>query len=165
MRCPRGMPGVLAKLRRLNFRGEVAAQLAEFGDIEPKPPRPVRLDVSHSEMKKPHRRAEPRAILRVERSQKLLLQVNESARDLDEPLVKEAVFVTALEPEMLEHVVGFVVFPRIEAGEIAGIARVELPIGGRAELGNEGRDALTFFHRAMKAWELSCAILCLTRCQ
>ena len=57
--------------------------------------------------------------------QELLLQMDERARNLDEPLKKRVIFVAALKPEMLENVMRLVVLLRVEAGEKAFVMRVE----------------------------------------
>ena len=81
--------------------------------------------------------------------QELLLQVDERPRDLDQPLEKEMVVIPALEPEMLEHVVGFVVLLAVEAREIALITRIEREGGIGVQLLDKGRNAVAFFHRAV----------------
>ena len=116
-------------------------------------------------MEKPHGRAKARRVLRMMRTEELLLQVNESTGDLDKPLVVRPIFVPALEPQMLEHIVCFIILTRVETGEKPGVARVQAGRRRGAKLGDKGRNALIFFHRAAGARQLSCAILCLTRCQ
>lgn len=87
--------------------------------------RTVRLDIRHAEAEQPRRRAHAEAMFWMGWVQELLLQMHKSACDLDEALVKEAIFIRALQPEMFQHIVRFVVLARIEAGEVTSIAWVD----------------------------------------
>ncbi len=45
--------------------------------------------------------------------------------DLDEALVKSVVCIGRLQPKILQHIVGFIVFSAIETGEISEVTRVK----------------------------------------
>ncbi len=78
----------------------------------------------------------------------LFAEVDVGAGELDEAFVEGVVVAGGLEPEVFEHVVGFVVLACVEAGEPAEVARVA-SFGGGGEGGYEGLDAVGFFHRGM----------------
>ena len=60
-------------------------------------------------------------------TQKLETQVDESPGDLDESLVELGQRPGGVQPEMLEHVVGLVVFARVEMGKEKFVAGGEFP--------------------------------------
>jgi hypothetical protein len=60
---------------------------------------------------------------------------------------------------MFEDIVRFVVLPRVEAGEVAQVVRIERVRRVGAELLHKGCDAVLFFHRARMAAKLSCPTL------
>ena len=74
----------------------------------------------------------------------LLLQMHESAGQLDEPFEKLMGGPLVLQPEVFQHVVRFVIFLVIEANEIALITRVM----GRssAQRLDKCLDLFAFFH-------------------
>lgn len=121
----------------------------------------VRRQIFRGEGEESDRRAQARRVFWVLGMEKLLLQMNKSSRDLNEPFVEQVVFVARTEPEIFEDIVCFVVLLRVETGEVTLITRVEAPRGIRAELLDEGRDTGVFFHRAGGAAKLFCAALCL----
>lgn len=124
------------------------AKLAKRGDIKAEMVRAIRVKVPRSQQKKPRGGPEPAPIFRMRWPQELLLQMNERARSLDEAFIISVIFVAALKPEMLEHVMRFVIALLVEALKKAGVARVERRVR-RAELLHECRHAIRFFHRRL----------------
>ena len=86
----------------------------------------------------------------------LFAQVDERARELDQAFEKCVIFIAALQPEIFEDIVRFVILAEIEAREVALIARIERERGICAELLDEGGNAVALFHRAGKAAKLFC---------
>ena len=74
----------------------------------------------------PQRRVEPPAMLRVVRRLPLQLQVDEGPGQLDQPLVKRVIRSGRpfLQPEMLQHIMGLVKAPPIEAEPVSLMTRV-----------------------------------------
>ena len=131
-----------------DFLRELRAAEAERGDIEPEVARGEGREVFCAELEKPDGGAQAASVLGVERVVILLLQMDEGSGDLNEPFVEKRVAVAALEPEVFEDIVRLVVLGGIEAGEVAGVVRVERGRGAGAEATDEGGDAVAFFHRA-----------------
>ena len=78
--------------------------------------------------------------------EELLLQMHERAGDLDQALEKaDGRRLCVCSQRCLEHVVRFVVLLRIEAGEIALVARIERQPGIGAELLRRRRRCGRFF--------------------
>jgi len=142
------LPGIAGVVGGGDFFGELRAAGEERGDIEVEVARGVGREVLRAEVEEADGGTQAAAVLWVERVEVLLLQVDEGAGDLDEAFVKKGVFVPALEPEVFEDVVGLVILAGVEAGEKAGVVGIEGGRGAGAELGDEGRDAVAFFHRA-----------------
>ena len=100
----------------------------------------------------PHRRIHSAPVLRVRRSRELLLQMHEAARCLDEPLKIICVLRLRAQPEMLEHVVRFVVALLVPATKEAGVAGMlrnfpALTARGRAaQLFDQPGNSLVFIH-------------------
>jgi hypothetical protein len=158
-----GVPGVAGEVGNGDFFGVLGAEAAEGGHVQMQVARAVGRDVLDAAEEEADGGLEAAAMFGVMGMERLELQVDEGAGDLDEAFVKGVVFVAALQPEMLEHVVGFVVFAGIEAGEIALITRVEVEIGIGVQALYKGSETVAFFHRALKAAKLFSATLCLTR--
>jgi hypothetical protein len=144
------MPRIAAEIARGNLIGEVAAQSAELCDVEIEMNGLERLEVLQREVEKTHGRAKAPAIFRMIRAKKLFLQMDEGAGGLDQSFEKRMVLVALLEPEMFEHIVRFVVLPRIEAAEEPLITGVQRAGGIGAEGAHKVADAFRFFHRVAK---------------
>ena len=148
LRQMRRLPRVARVFGGDDFFGERCAACEERGDIEAEVAWRKWREVFCAEGEKADGGAEPRGVLRVERVEVVLLQVDEGSGDLDEAFVKERVGVAALEPEVFEDIVGLVVLAGIEAGEVARVVRVEGGRGAGGEATDEGGDAVAFFHGA-----------------
>ena len=61
------------------------------------------------------------------RTKILFLQVYEGTCKLDESLEEGMILVLALQPQVLEHIMRFVVFLGIEADEVCQVAGIEIP--------------------------------------
>jgi len=146
-----------------DFVGEFGAEAAEGGDVEAEVARAVGGNVLDAAEEKADGGLKAAAVFWMIGVERLEFQVDEGAGDLDEAFVEGVVFIAALQPEMLEDIVGFVVFGGVEAGEIALVARIEAEPGVGAELFHVGIKTVAFFHRALKAAKLFSATLCLTR--
>ena len=55
----------------------------------------------------------------------LFFQMNECTRKLDESLEEGMIFVLALQPQVLKHIMRFIVFLGVEADEICEVARIK----------------------------------------
>ena len=86
------------------------------------------------------------------------LEMNERSSQLDQPLVEGVIrsLPSILQPEMLQHIMRFIVPPRVEAFEIAEIAGINLrlvpqmllmPSMGESEGFYEDLDAFGLVHR------------------
>jgi hypothetical protein len=158
-----GVPGVAGEIGGGDFFGVFGAEAAEGGHVQAQVARAVGGDVLDAAQEEADGGLEAAAMLRVLGMERLELQVDEGAGDLDEAFVKAVVFVAPLQPEMLQDVVGFVVFAGIEARKIALVTRIEVEIGIGVQALYIGSEAVAFFHRALKAAKLFSATLCLTR--
>lgn len=87
-------------------------------------------DVRDAQGKEADGRVEAAAILRVKRALELLFQVDEGPGDLDEAFEKPGVRTCTPEPEVLKHIVGLVVFSRVEAFKVRGVRDRKVPAGG-----------------------------------
>lgn len=85
----------------------------------------VRRQIGRREPEQPDRRPQSAPVFRVLWMEKLLLQMDESARHLDEPLEKCVVLIALLQPEVLKNIVRLVVVLFVEALKVAEVTRVE----------------------------------------
>ena len=135
-----------------DFLRVILAELAGGGDVEAEVARCEGCEVFVREAEEAGGGAESRAVLGVRGVFVLFAEVDECACELDESFEKGVVFAGCAEPEVFEHVVGFVVVAGVEAGEPAGVARVgAFAAGAVFERGHEGLDAVAFFHRGKGA--------------
>jgi hypothetical protein len=74
--------------------------------------------------------------------------MHEGAGDLDESLEVEPVFIAAFEPELLQHIVRFVVVATVETLEISGVAGVEESAARGVQGLDKSRDAIPLQHGA-----------------
>jgi hypothetical protein len=98
------------------------------------------------------------SILGMVRPCRLLLQVNESPRELNQTLEECVVRPSFAEPEVLEDIMGFVVLRRIEAGKIARVTGVQVRLRGCfRKLIDKGPQALALFIARERGGALSCS--------
>ena len=143
-----GLPGVAGVVGGGNFRGELCAAFAKRGDVELEVAGGERREVFCAELEEARGGAEAGGVFGVVRVEVVLLQVDEGSGDLDEAFVEKRVGVAALEPEVFEDIVGLVVLGGVEAGEVAGVMRIERGDRAGVDATDEGGDAVAFFHRA-----------------
>jgi hypothetical protein len=74
----------------------------------------------------------------------MMLQVDEATGKLDKGFVKDIALAGRTEPDMLEDIVGFVIFLRIEESEVFEVARMES--SGRVHVRHAGGNALVLTH-------------------
>ena len=158
------MPGIVLKVGGDHRGGALLAEPQERDHIEPQMARGVAIEIGSRELEEPDRRPQPPAMLVMQRMQKLLLQMHERPRDLDEPFEEPVILVLALEPEILQHVMRFVILADVESREKALIARIESQRRVRTELLHKGRDSFVFFHRTGGGRKLFCVALCVASC-
>ena len=79
----------------------------------------------------------------------MFLQMEKRASKLDQTLVEKMIRSAVTEPEILEHVVRFVIALCIEAREITRVARIK-GSARHGELIEEVADTIALFHRAGK---------------
>jgi hypothetical protein len=129
------VPGVFLEVRLYDFAHQALRETADASHVELKMHRRVWLKVFHAEPEEADGRMEPAAIFRVFRAEKLLLEMHKCTRNLDQPFEKQIVVVPALQPQVLQHVMRFVILAGIETGEISLVARIQGQLGICAELG------------------------------
>ncbi len=124
-------------------------------DIKAVPRRPERREISLGQPKQPHRRIHPPPILRVRRSRILFLQMDEPACRLDQPLEIIRILRFCPQPEVLEHIVCFVIALLIPAAEEADVTWMPGNFGrrllrrGAAQLFYQSGNSLAFVHRKL----------------
>lgn len=143
------MPRVHPEVGARNLVHHPFTENTERRHIELQIHRAIWMDVPHAEAEKPYSRVKPAAVFRMIRAEKLLLKVHKRTSYLNQPLEEQMVLIPALQPQMLEHIVRFIILAGVEAGKIALIARVQCQPGICSELGYKGGNAVTFFHRAI----------------
>lgn len=112
----------------IGFADEIAifcAETSEGGDVEPVMQRGKGGEISHAEVKKPDGGVEAAAVFVVLRVLVLLAEVDKGPGDLDEALVEAVVGVAGLQPEILEHVVRFVVVATVKTDKVAEVTGIE----------------------------------------
>ena len=121
-------------------------------DIKAMPRRPERREISLGQPKQPHRRIHPPPILRVRRSRILFLQMDEPACRLDQPFEIIRILRFCPQPEVLEHIVRFVIALLIPATEKTDVAWMPGNFGRRllrrraAQLFYQSGNSLAFVH-------------------
>ena len=120
----------------------------------------VGLEIRRTQTEEPRRRTQPRRVLRMRGMEVLLLQMHEGARHLDQPLEVEMIAPLRPQPQMLQHVVRFIIFPLVEAREVAQILRRQTTARVSIEGLDEGGYAVTFFHRARAQRETNLPAFC-----
>jgi len=124
----------------------------EFFDIEAMPYGCEGCEVFFRQPKQPYRRIHPAPIFGMRWSRVLLLQMDEAAGRLDQPLEIIGVLRFRLQPQMLEHIMRFVVallIPASEKADIAGMPRNLAPrVLGRLllQLFHQPGNSLAFVH-------------------
>jgi len=104
----------------------LAQELKKILDVQAMPHRREGREILLRQPKQPHRRIHPSPIFRVRRPRMLFLQMNKSARRLDQPLEKISVLRFRLQPKVLEHIMRLVVallIPALEKADVAGMLR------------------------------------------
>ena len=97
------------------------------------------------------RRSQTSAVFRVGRVFEIFLQMDKRPRRLDQSLEKIIVLGVGVQPEMLEHVMRFVVALLIPAAKVSAIKRVLCDLAGKVrvvtfEVANELRNSFAFVH-------------------
>ena len=156
------VPGVFLEVRLYDFAHQALRETADASHVELKMHRPIWMEVFYTEPEKANSRVKPATIFRVFRAKKLLLEMYKSTSHLDQSFEKKIILVSALEPQVLQDIMRFIVLTCIEAGEVPLITRIQRQLGICAKLGYKGGNAFVFFHRAIRRPKLFCAPLCLT---
>ncbi len=159
---PLGRPGIFGGIFGGEFRDVRFAEGDERGDVEAMMCGGERRKIFYAEREEARGGAEAASILGVVGPEMLFLQMDEGAGDLDEAFEKGMVGTFRAQPELLEDIVGFVVFAAIKAGEETRVVRVEAGGGLSSEGPDVGGDAVAFFHRVCGAANLSIPALCKT---
>src|SRR5580700_11520629 len=81
-------------------------------------------EIIFGQSKQTHRRPQALRMFRVRRMFKIFLEMNKRAGRLDQTLEKNRVAGLHFQPELLEHVVGFVVKLLVPTAEVSAIERV-----------------------------------------
>jgi hypothetical protein len=145
------VPRIPPEITGDDFICDPRAQCTQRCDIEIHVRGAKCVEVLQGEMEEPDGGAKAAAILWMIRTQELFLEVHKRAGDLDESFIEEMIFVAPLQPEMLEHIVRFVILPRIETAEVALIAWIERARWIGLELFHKTADSLTLFHPSLPA--------------
>jgi hypothetical protein len=142
--CVRG-PWIVLKLPALDGGDPFSGHGADGGDVEAHAGGSVRGEVGAGELEEARCGVEAPAILGVVRAGVVFLEVDKCACELDEAFKKSVVGARGAQPEVLQYIVGFVVFACVEPLEVARVARV--PAAGRFGFpGYDGLHAFAFFH-------------------
>ena len=88
------------------------------------------LEVFFTEEKQALRWVHAVTILGVFRARVLLFQMNKGPSDLDQAFVKSLIGIVAIEPKVLQDIVGLVVIFRVEAFKKTRVAGMELACAG-----------------------------------
>ena len=110
-------------------------------------------EISFRELEKSHRRSQTPPVFRVRRLLEILLEMNECARCLDQPLEKIIVVGVSVEPNLFQDIVGVVVTLLIPAPKISAIEGVIRDLPGKIgvvafEVAHELRNSFAFVHEA-----------------
>lgn len=139
------MPWIHGEMGIFDAGLPIAAHLAKGEDIESEMMRTKRLHVVEPEREKPDGGEKATAIGRVVRARVLFFQMNKGSGNLNEAFEIQVIRIPTIQPQMLQHIVGFVVIARIEALKVALIARMKIP-DLLFQCFHEGRDARVFAH-------------------
>jgi len=107
-------------------------------------PRLIFREIFCRQIEKTGCRSETAAMFGMFRKFTLLLEMHKCAGKLDKPFEECVVLRVSLQPQVLEHVVRFVVALAVEAREVALIAGVKRKIRIRAQIPDELFHALVF---------------------
>lgn len=116
--------------------------------------RTERREILFRQLKQPHRRSQAPAVLRMFRMLEIFLEMNESARSLDQPLEEIVVVAVPVEPKVLEHIVSFVVALIVPAPKISAVERMLRHLAGKFgvvafQVANELRNSFAFAHEGL----------------
>jgi putative hemolysin len=89
--------------------------------------------------------------------EKLLLKMHECPGQLNQRLIKTAVGIGTLQPQMLEHIVGFVVGASVEEGDESSIFRGSFLRAQESPAIQPEREPLIFFHSQLRSRTLDFA--------
>jgi hypothetical protein len=92
------MPGIACEVAGRDFGREPPARFAKAIHIQLHVAGAIRLEIICAKMKKPYGGPKPTPILGMDGSKKLLLQMDERARDLNQAFEKALILIMALEP-------------------------------------------------------------------
>lgn len=100
-----------------------------------------------------HRRPQTAAVFGVGGVFEIFLQMDKRPRRLDQSLEKVVVLSVGIQPEMLEHIMRFVVALLIPAAKVSAIKRMLCNLAGKLrvvtfEVANELRNSFAFVHEA-----------------
>src|SRR6185503_14340630 len=132
-----GMPGIFTVVGSQDRVHLLPDEMEESLHIKPMPHRQVWREILFGEAKEPHRGIYPPAILWMSRPLILLLQMDKTARSLDQTLEIIRVVRFGPQPEMLQNVVRLVIallVPAAKETEVTGMLRdiVRRGLRGRA---------------------------------
>lgn len=129
-----------------------AQQRQKSCQIKPMPDRPERSQIFLRQPKESDRRIHSPPVFRMRRPLELFLQMHETAGCLDEPFEIIGVRGFRAQPEMLEHVVRFVIALLVPAKKEAGVAGMirnfstHAPRWRAAQLLDQPGNSLVFVH-------------------
>lgn len=109
-----GVPRIFRKLRSGQLRDQLFASPADIGHVEAVVRWRVLLQVCSGKGKQPSGRPETTAMFMMPGLLLLQLEMDEAARELDQPFIESVVVAGALEPEMLEDIVRLVILPGVK---------------------------------------------------
>jgi len=142
----RRVPGIMSKTGTNDLSSELSTEAIQRFHIEVEMMGAITFKISHAEFKKPRSWSKAFAILRMRRTVVLLLQMDKGPCNLDQTFEIKMILVLLLQPEMLQDIVGLIIFLLIEALEIAHVAGVKRKRRPNAEFGNKRGDTFAFFH-------------------
>ncbi len=146
-------PRIGFEIRPDNFFARGTQEIEKRRDVQRVMTRTERSEIFFRQFEQSHRRAQTPAMFGVGGMFEILLKMNERARGLNHSLKKIVVRGVGIQPEVFQHVVGFVVALVVPASKISPIKRMARDLAGKIgvvtfEVANELRNSFAFVHEA-----------------
>lgn len=147
-------PRIGFEIRSDNLLARFAQKFEKRSHVELVMPRSVWREILFRQFEESDRRPQASAVFCMRWVFEIFLEMNESTRSLDQALEKNVVVGVAIEPKMLEHIVGFVVALIVPAPKISAVERMIRDLAGKIgivalEFANELRNSFAFAHEGL----------------
>ncbi len=158
-RGPGRIPRVHREIRSLDIRLHLEAKDPERIDVQMHVDWRIPSQVVRSQLKQAGRRSGPSAVLGVIGAQTLFLKMHKCASDLDKAFEEMVICmgrtdtrgasvapILLPQPEILQHVVGFIIKLLVEALEESDVTRIHIRVARCPKACDKFRDSLVFIH-------------------